>query len=208
MFGVSLRMDLKYMKKITFITFCMLLIISESVYASLIGTDVLFEHRYNDRIDVSDSIIVLDSFSNTANLLLGTDSKGPLGYNVQMNSNEIFIDFYTSSGVKFFNGGTINGLIITSDFLDIDEFLSSAFITHNSFGFSNDRITKFSENSIALDFQGKNFYNSSSLNISFTQPVSVNEPSMLLIFMTGLLFFFSAKAKYFKKSFFTLTINN
>lgn len=164
-------------------------------FASIIGTDVLFEHWYEYEIVASAATTVSDGSSDIADLYLGNNQNGAVGYLVDLNSDSLFIDFYIQKGGTTFNNtatiiGTelpfISGLVITSNYLDVSEFISSAIITTDSFAFSSDRIMQYGNNRVAFDFRNLSFNNNSNFQINFSQPASIPEPGSLILIGLGL----------------------
>ena len=165
------------------------LVLSTSVYASLIGTEFLLELRYGDRVDNSGIVIVEEGINDVFDMYLGSNFDGPVGYLVDINSSSISIDFYISThGGTHFNGGEIyNGLYISGAEFNAPSFISSMTFASNAFSFDESRAILIDDHSVVLDFSSISFWDNSSLDINFDQPPAVPIPSAVWLFGSGLI---------------------
>lgn len=170
-----------------------LTLLSATANASLVGNELLLEHRFETRNDASAVVTVEDGSSDIADMFLGNNVDGPVGYLVDVDSDSIFVDFYIRysthfSSVSYFEPGPpyMNGLLITGDSLDAAAFKASASISTEEFQFTQERIIVRGEHQIGLDFQSLEFNGRSSLRVTFSQPSSVPEPASMALVLIGL----------------------
>lgn len=182
------------MKQIQFATaIATFITASAPVAAALPGSDLLLEHRFELRNDASALVNVVDGPSDIANLYLGNNSDGPVGYYVDVDSNSISIDFYIKYSSQFSSVGIVipgppymNGLLLTGPALDAPAFKASAVIFTGDFQFTQDRIVVYGAHQVGLDFNSLEFNGNSYLQVGFSQPTAVPEPSTLFLMLLGL----------------------
>jgi PEP-CTERM motif-containing protein len=164
-----------------------LLISGQSYAASLLNTNVKLEHRFEERIDVTAFAVVSNDGSDIVNIFLGyyiSNPNYPVGYYVDVNDFSLSVSFYHPSS-SYFNGSGPNGLVITSDALDIDEMLNTIVVDQAAGGMTVDRIRQFSPNSVLFDFAGLTIASGNGFHVSW-QNSPVPEPSTAVLLVIGL----------------------
>lgn len=179
--------------------------------AGLIGSETRFDHVYGSPMPWAQATatgVVAEGPSDTINLQVGLTALGPMGYEIDLNESSLYIDFYHpdletywlytgTSDVPVepsdFPRPRFNGLLITNPELDIDAFLDTFVIESQvglidyfyKYNFLRERIYRFDDHSLALDFQGLRFSDTSELRISFSQPMPL--PSTIALVVVALL---------------------
>ena len=181
------------MKLIPFATiFASVMSSSAPTAAALPGNELLLEHRFELRNDASIVVTVIDGPSDVANLNLGSNLDGPVGYYVDIDANSVFIDFYIKYSSHFSSVSKVipgplymNGLLLTGPALDAAAFKDSAVVSTGDFQFTQDRILVYGAHQVGLDFNSLDFNSSSYLQVHFSQPTAVSEPDSLLLMLLG-----------------------
>jgi hypothetical protein len=189
--------------------------------AGLIGSETRVDHVYHLPMPWAQPTatgVVVEGPSDTINLEVGLTASGAFGYEIDLNEGSLYINFYLPEPETYwlYTGTSdlpiepsdfpykwFNGLLITNPELDINVFLDT-FVIESQVGlidyfykydFLRERIYRFDDRSLALDFQGLRFSDTSELRISFSQPIPL--PSTIALVVVALFIRYFAMKKLF-----------
>lgn len=176
------------------LVFTSLFLLAATAHPALVGSTVELAHRFEARTDASAVISVADGAADAADMYLGSRNDGPVGYWVDLDGNQVRIDFYLPRFTTSFSRTAtvigappyINGLLISGEGFDAFSFRDTATILQAEFAFVLDRIVVYDAHTAGLDFQQLEFGNESSLQILFGQASAMPTPATFMLAALGL----------------------
>lgn len=148
--------------------------------APLVGSNVHLMHYYDGGNYGEANTVVGDGIADAVDMFAGYyfgDPRWPVGYHVNLDEAKISVRFYHPYST-YWSGGTFNGLLVTSDALDLSSILSSLTITTDHFSLGSERVTAYGPQTLGLNFQGLTFSSLSSFELTWT-PATVPEAPLL-----------------------------